>query len=253
MTYGYDEFPLYLTTLAWFYPMRLLKIYSSARFLYSFLAVALLVLSSVAVADDQNTLYQARAEGLISVAEVHAIDRACRIDYRLYGPAEYYRCISDRLSELEIFSEKPDLSVVSDIEGDAIERACGISNRIYGPAVYYRCISKQLSGLIRLQGKPDLSGVSPFESGSIEESCGIDKRLFGPANFYSCIRDRLSELKMLPVKPDLSRFSQAENDEIERLCGLQKRLYGPARFYRCIEMHYYRIISPRHPEYTDKK
>ena len=169
--------------------MRLVKTHSLPGFLHSFIVAVLLVTSSISVAAPPEVFYQAQdylkefnraqEEGRVSVVESEAIQQACYDTLRIYGAIEFYYCIGDQLAKLEILSEKPDLSGVSDAEQYAIEKACSINARLYGPVVYYRCISKQLSELIRLSGKPDLSSVSPSDRTKINRACGVDKRLSG--------------------------------------------------------------------------
>jgi hypothetical protein len=207
------------------------------RYLHIFILATSLFSTAVMATeglDVRDEFYQAKVNGMVSVAEVDAIEATC-YSQRQYGLDAYYQCIHEQLMELEVLAEKPDISGVSDREQYEIERACGIDLRMYGQVVYYRCISKQLAKLIEFSGKPDLSGVNDFERSSIELSCGIDKRLWGPANYYSCIRDRISELKLLADKPDLSKFTYEESAEIGRRCGVYQRLYGPARFYQCVQ------------------
>lgn len=210
------------------------------RYVNLFLTLALLASASVLASDTRepdtrDIIYQARVDGMVSIAEIDAIEATC-YPQREFGLDAYYQCVWEQLSQLEILTEKPDISGLSDRHQYEIERACGIDMRMYGKVVYYRCISRQMAELIKFSGKPDLSGVTEFERSSIEQSCGIDKRLWGPANYYSCIRDRLSELKVLADKPDLSKLGEEERALMTRRCDIQKRLYGPARYYQCVLM-----------------
>ena len=117
--------------------MRLVKTHSLSGFLHSFIVAVLLVTSSISVAATREEFYQAQdylkafnraqEEGRVSVAESEAIQQACYDTLRIYGAIEFYYCIGEQLAKLEILSEKPDLSSVSDAEQYAIEKACSIN------------------------------------------------------------------------------------------------------------------------------
>ena len=65
------------------------------------------------------------------------------IEKRLFGPANYYRCMAERLSELKMLPQKPDLSRYSPGERQAMQLICGAEKRLFGPARFYRCIEIQ--------------------------------------------------------------------------------------------------------------
>jgi hypothetical protein len=77
--------------------------------------------------------------------ERSSIEQSCGIDKRLWGPANYYSCIRDRLSELKLLADKPDLSKLSEEEKALMTRRCGIQKRLYGPARYYQCVQMVLA------------------------------------------------------------------------------------------------------------
>ena len=82
--------------------------------------------------------------------EQSAIERACRAEKMVGGPAAYYQCLQNQLAQLKRSNGRPDLSGLNNEERSSIERACRAEKRVSGPAAYYQCLQNQLN----LLGEP---------------------------------------------------------------------------------------------------
>jgi len=80
----------------------------------------------------------------LSYAEKESIESACSVQKTLYGPAEYNKCVSGKLSALKAGPRNIDLSGLSYAEKESIESACSVQKTLYGPAEYNKCLTQKL-------------------------------------------------------------------------------------------------------------
>ena len=93
-------------------------------------------------------LGNARAPDLsgLSSEERSSIESVCDGKKLLYGPAAYYKCLTDKRYELGN-ARAPDLSGLSSEERSSIESVCDGKKLLYGPAAYYKCQQSQVQKL----------------------------------------------------------------------------------------------------------
>lgn len=88
----------------------------------------------------------------ISAREAAEIRSVCNSKLSFYGPAAYYRCVTDQLQQLQRSGGMPALSGVSQSEAAQIRSVCNSKLSFYGPAAYYKCVGDRLQDARRLRG-----------------------------------------------------------------------------------------------------
>ena len=181
-----------------------------------------------------------------SADERAAIERTCEPTRIVNGPAAYYRCVEQQLTDLQSVS-RPAFRGVGADERAAIERTCEPTRIVNGPAAYYQCVEQQLTDLQSVS-RPAFRGVGADERAAIERTCEPTRIVNGPAAYYQCVEQQLTDLQSVS-RPAFRGVGADERAAIERTCEPTRIVNGPAAYYQCVEQQLTDLQSVSRPAF----